>query len=570
MKRLALILLLAGTMQPALADSGSATAAEIESAWLAFDSARGEPSLILGDPQHLSANKVFRTIPEFSEDSIDADKLQLGFDLFHEAQLSKDGSVACASCHVTMLGGVDRNPLPFGIGGARGDFNTPTIFNSALNFRQFWDGRALTLQEQSLGPIESPMEMDHDLDSVVATLQGLPEYANAFERLYHDGVTPANLGDAIAYYETMNFTGMDSPFLRQLRGEQQSLNPRAQRGQQRFVEVGCASCHNGVNLGGNSYQQLGTAQSFYGGTRRAREADAGVFTRSGREQDRHVFKVPGLHNVASTGPWFHDGSVTSLQQAIDLMARHQSGRYLDNRDIDDIAAFLRTLGDTQTVIGDCTAVGNYAVSMDCDARLVEASPAQTTSTSLSPLPDAEELAQQHEQQYRAAQNNVAQAPARIQNEMERIRRGEVAHYDFLQYEHIEMLRHARALSYPPANIEAAEREALLEQAAELQKEAELYELTIADFLRSHAVASNAKSNFQDLLHILSSEADEATLPRLAWAEQSLLAYHAEPGPQRLTELHSATEALKDIGLDSQRLAELELQLQMLLNDFGSE
>jgi cytochrome c peroxidase len=565
MKKIFLVVLLSGAIQPALGDSNSASQVELESAWLAFANAKGEASLILGDVEHPSANDVFRIIPDVSADSLDEEKLQLGSALFRERRLSRDGSVACTSCHIDMMGGVDRRPVSFGIDGAQGTLNAPTVFNAALNFRQFWDGRALTLQEQALGPIENPAEFGHDLDSVVAVLKSIPDYVSAFDRLYPDGATTANLSDAIAYYETMTFTGLESAFLRQFQQQQEPLSRQALRGQQRFVEVGCASCHNGVNLGGNSYQQLGAAEPWYGIDRPASEADDGLFGRTGREQDQHMFKVPTLHNVALTGPWLHDGSITSLAQAVDQMARHQLGRYLENNDIDDIVAFLRALGDSLGMLGDCSASGSYTIAMDCSVN-PRAKGAKQDAAARVALPDPAVLARRHQEEYSAALNRAAEAPTRIAEEMQRIRSGAVAHYDFLQYEHIEMLRHARALSFPPANIEPEQREAMLSQAAQWQQTAEQYELIIADFLRSQALASSAKANYQDLLRILSAAADEKTLSLLAQAEQSALAFYAQPRTDTQLEFESSTLALLGINLNPQRLEELQLQVRLLLEN----
>lgn len=570
MTRPFLAFMLSTSVLQAFGDTDAVPEAAIEAAWLAFASARGEAALIRGDLEHPSANEVFRVIPVPGADALDTHKLQLGFDLFHDPRLSRDGTVACTSCHISMMGGVDHRPVPIGIGGSEGELNAPTIFNAALNFRQFWDGRALTLQDQALGPIENPIELGHDLDAVVTVLRGIAEYTDAFSRLYPDGITAANLGNAIAYYETMNFTGLSSPFLRQFEQEQSPLSPQARRGQQRFVEVGCAGCHNGVNLGGNSYQQLGVAIPWYDASRTPRESDDGLFGRTGREQDRHVFKVPTLHNVASTGPWFHDGSITSLQQAVDRMARHQSGRYLDNGDIDDIVAFLRALGDSYSMIGDCAASGNYGVVMDCSTSLrgndegqSDAPPARTT------LPKAAVLVGEHAREYAAALQLAASAPWRIEAEMRRIRSGEVAHFDFLQFEHLEMLRHARALKHPPASFEPSRREAALESAAYWQERANRYELSIADFLRAQAVVSSASANYRDLLRKLSVSANAQILALLTGAELSLEIFSADLDPDALVALTDATVALTDLGLESRLVEELQFQVHLLLQHLPS-
>lgn len=558
--------ILMSAIQTAWADGNSASTAEIRAAWLEFNHARGDASLIKGDIDHASANEVFRVIPEVGSDSLEAARLQLGFDLFNERRLSRDGSVACSTCHVGLLGGVDRQPVSFGVGRARGTLNAPTIFNAALNFRQFWDGRSLTLQDQALEPIQNPVEFDHDLPSAVAVLQAIPNYANSFAELYPDGITAANLADAIAYYEIMNFTGVSTPYLRQFDEETSSLSRRAQRGQKRFVEVGCASCHNGVNLGGNSFQKLGTAKAWFDADRPASDADMGLVGRTGREQDRHVFKVPTLHSVANTGPWYHDGSVTSLQQAVDQMARHQSGRYLDNHDIDDIVSFLRALGDSQGMIGDCAAGGRYGVTMDCSVKQRTVSNDQPPQSARPDLPDAEILSDLHSKDYKLALEITSSAPARITIEMQRIRSGEVAHYDFLQYEHIEMLRHARALSFPPAEVDSEMRASMLQQAEQWQAAAAQYELTIADFLRSHAVSLNAKLNYQDLLRAFSLGADEKTQALLVRAEDSVIAYFQQPESETRTRLEDTTRALATLDLNPERYAELQHQVQMLVSN----
>ena len=552
-----------------LAHGDSVTGAEAERAWIEFNNARGSESLIRGDTEHVSAYDVFRVIPDVASGSVDFDKLELGTQLFNDTALSRDGSLSCNTCHIAMIGGVDRQPVSFGIGGARGSLNTPTVFNAALNFRQFWDGRALTLQEQAFGPIENASELGHDLPSLVAKLETIPDYAAAFAAVYRDGVTAANLADAIAYYETMSFTGFSSPFLREFEEGGEPLSAKAQRGKQRFVEVGCASCHNGVNLGGNSYQQLGVAAPWFGEQRPAGDRDNGLFGRTARETDRHVFKVPTLHNVANTGPWLHDGSITSLYQAVDRMAQFQLGRYLDDSDIDDIVAFLRSLGDSLGKIGDCDVSGTYAIAMDCEIRRqVETEtpePDQGNSLALESQTAIEASpGQQHELAYQASIERVQAAPARIEGEMKRLRQGEVAHFDFLQYEHFEMMRHARALSYPPAHFSQQQRKASLARAASLQAGAAQYEITIADFLRAWAVANSALKNYQDLLRGFADGADEKGIDLLARAEQSALNFYHAPEEAAHKALEIATSELQVLAPHPDRFEELRTQQRLLL------
>jgi len=312
-----------------------------DAALQAFLQARGEPAWIGAAAEHPAANEVTRPLP--GRDTLPADpaKSNLGFALFHDPRLSRDGTVTCASCHMGMLGGTDRQRVSRGIGGALGDRNAPTVFNSAFNFRQFWDGRAFNLDEQALGPISNPVEMGHDLDAVLDQLAGDPNYSRQFAAVYPDGVTAANLGNAIAEH-SRDMTRTDSRFNQYLTTGTESLSALEKTGWQRFNDLGCTSCHNGINLGGNSYQRSGNVAAF-AGTGLLAAADPGLFNRTGRETDRQVFKVPSLHNVALTAPYFHDGSVDSLSEAVRQQGRLNAGRELSEADVTAIVAFLNTL-----------------------------------------------------------------------------------------------------------------------------------------------------------------------------------------------------------------------------------
>ena len=336
MKRLSIFLLALGL------PAATIQAAEpLDEAYLAFKNARSEAAWIASGADHPLADSAFRPIPELSSFPSNPAKRDLGFVLFHDARLSRDGTVSCTSCHMGMLGGTDNQALSRGIGGQLGSLNSPTVFNSAFNFRQFWDGRAVTLDEQALGPITNPVEMGHDLESVVSFVSSDANYANQFNEIYPDGVTAANIGNAIAQH-TRDMTRTDSRFNAFLKGERSALNEQEQRGWERFQAVGCASCHNGINLGGNSYQRVSNTMNYFG-SREAKPADDGIYARSGREQDLHVFKTPTLNNVAMTAPYFHDGSVRTLTEAVQQMGELQAGRNLNQGDVTDIVAFLHTL-----------------------------------------------------------------------------------------------------------------------------------------------------------------------------------------------------------------------------------
>ncbi len=322
------------------ANSMYALAQPADADYQAFLKARGEASWINANAEHPAANSAYRPIPPLASFPANTAKRDLGFALFHDTTLSSDGTVACNTCHMGMMGGTDGMTIARGVNGERGTRNTPTIFNAAFNFRQFWDGRAFDLDTQSLEPISNPVEMGHNLESVVANLQNDARYRALFEQAYPDGVTAANLGNALSQH-TKDMTRTDSPFNDYLNDPKNALSEQALRGQERFNAVGCVACHNGINLGGNSYQAV--ASSFNTALQYALPGEQGLAARTGREQDQLVFKVPQLHNVAMTAPYYHDGSVGTLQDAIRRMGNHQSGRVLSDTDVADITAFLASL-----------------------------------------------------------------------------------------------------------------------------------------------------------------------------------------------------------------------------------
>jgi cytochrome c peroxidase len=270
-----------------------------------------------------------------------ADKVALGRRLFFEPRLSRDDTIACAHCHDLARGGTDRLPFSLGIEGRRGDVNAPTVFNSGLNFVQFWDGRAATLEEQAAGPVHNPVEMDADWDQVVAKLSADPSYQQAFDRLYGDGIRGENIVDAIAAFERTLLTP-NSPFDRFLGGDATALGPLELDGYRHFLDYGCASCHQGALIGGNLFQRFGVMDDYFA-DRPAERRDLGRFNVTGREEDRHVFKVPSLRNVAVTPPYFHDASAATLEDAVLIMGRYQLGRELTEQDVRVLVAFLRSL-----------------------------------------------------------------------------------------------------------------------------------------------------------------------------------------------------------------------------------
>lgn len=274
--------------------------------------------------------------------ALDQRRVELGRRLFHEARLSSDGSISCASCHNLTSGGVDRLPHSRGIGGAEGAINAPTVFNSGYNFRQFWDGRAETLEDQVDGPLQNPVEMGGTWPKVIALLSEDSTYGTEFAAVYPDGVQPKNIKDAIATFERSLVTP-NSRFDRFLRGDQDALNENEREGYRLFKRIGCVSCHQGMNIGGNVYQKLGIMEDYFGSRGQVVAADFGRFNVTRREEDRYFFKVPSLRNVAVTAPYLHDGTVQTLRDAVRVMARYQLGVRLEAAEEAAIVAFLYTL-----------------------------------------------------------------------------------------------------------------------------------------------------------------------------------------------------------------------------------
>jgi cytochrome c peroxidase len=270
------------------------------------------------------------------------DKVQLGEMLFLDPILSQDNSISCSSCHSLNKGGADVLPRSIGIGGSKGEINAPTVFNSALNFKQFWDGRAETLEDQVDGPIQNPNEMGSTWKDVMRKLRKSPYYLESFSRFYSDGIQPQNVRDVIAEFEKSLVTP-NSRFDRYLQGNHNALTTEEQHGYALFKEYGCSSCHQGTNIGGNLFEKFGVMRDYFADRGEITKADFGRFNVTGDETDKYVFKVPSLRNVAITAPYFHDGTADSLEEAVRVMSVYQLGRSLPDEDIEDIVKFLKTL-----------------------------------------------------------------------------------------------------------------------------------------------------------------------------------------------------------------------------------
>lgn len=270
-------------------------------------------------------------------------EVALGDQLFHEVRLSADNSISCASCHSLSLGGTDRLPRSFGVGGAEGVINTPTVFNSGFQLAQFWDGRASSLEEQIDGPIHNPVEMKTNWSQVIAKLKQDTQLVTTFDQLYADGMTADTIRRAIASFERSLIT-MNAPFDQWLQGNPFILNNQVLSGYAAFKRYGCIACHQGRNVGGNLFQRMGAMGDYFAdrGTP-ITEADLGRFNVTGDQDDRHYFKVPSLRLAVLTPPYFHDGTANSLEEAIEEMGRYQLGLKLSDPDIQAIIAFLHSL-----------------------------------------------------------------------------------------------------------------------------------------------------------------------------------------------------------------------------------
>ncbi len=268
---------------------------------------------------------------------------RLGQRLFFDPKLSKDGKISCASCHSLQEGGDDGLVRSRGIDGKEGRVNAPTVLNAALNIAQFWDGRAATLEQQVDGPVTDSREMGATWEGLLQRLKDDADYAREFT-VFPDGITKANVQKAIAEFERGLITS-GNRFDRWLSGDDSALTSEELDGYRTFKAVGCPACHQGRNVGGNMYQRFGVMGDYFADRGNVTEADFGRFNVTKRTEDKFFFRVPSLRNVEHTAPYFHDGSAETLRDAVTVMARYQLGRTLDEAELSDIVAFLRTLSD---------------------------------------------------------------------------------------------------------------------------------------------------------------------------------------------------------------------------------
>ncbi len=265
--------------------------------------------------------------------------IALGRMLYYEPRLSKSQTISCNSCHDLAKYGVDHQPTSDGHKGQKGDRNAPTVFNAAAHFAQFWDGRAPDVEAQAKGPVLNPVEMAMPGEKrVVIVLESMPEYMDLFRKAFPGEPKPVsydNMATAIGAFERRLMTPSRWDAL--LNGDEKALTQEELVGLRTFLDTGCQACHHGALLGGTSFQKLGASKPY------TRSADPGRFKLTKNDADRRVFKVPSLRNIAETAPYFHDGGVASLDEAVRQMAEYQLGKTLTPAETKQIVDFLRVL-----------------------------------------------------------------------------------------------------------------------------------------------------------------------------------------------------------------------------------
>jgi cytochrome c peroxidase len=291
-----------------------------------------------------AALEVIQPIPDKMPGSENDTKalVTLGEKLYFEKKLSMNNSQSCNSCHMVDKGrgGVDNEPTSPGAFGKRGGRNSPTTLNAGFQFAQFWDGRAATLEDQAKGPVLNPIEMAMpSADVVIERLNADKNYVKLFKSAFPKDDQPINYDNyakAVGAFERTLVT--HDRFDDFLKGSDKALNAAELTGLKAFLETGCTTCHNGPVIGGNSFMKLGLVNPYP-------SEDKGREEVTKEADDHHKFKVPMLRNIAITGPYFHDGSIKTLGEAVEKMAWHQLGQKLEKDKVDSITAFLGSLTD---------------------------------------------------------------------------------------------------------------------------------------------------------------------------------------------------------------------------------
>lgn len=291
------------------------------------------------DKSDLGFFKVLPAKYESQANPITEAKVTLGRTLYYETRLSAGQDISCNSCHMLDKFGVDNEPTSPGHKGQRGGRNSPTVYNAAGHTAQFWDGRAATVEDQAKGPILNPIEMAMaDAPAVIKVLKSIPGYEPLFKAAFPDDKDPFtydNVANAIGAFERQLTT--PSRWDKFLAGEENALTDLEKAGFARFAKLGCPTCHNGSNVGGHLFQKLGLVNAW------PDESDLGRYEITKNDSDKMFFRVPSLRNVAMTGPYFHKGQITTLEEVVRKMAWHQLGQKLEDNDVTELVAFLKSL-----------------------------------------------------------------------------------------------------------------------------------------------------------------------------------------------------------------------------------
>jgi len=280
------------------------------------------------------------------------EKVELGRLLYLDPRFSSTGTVSCNSCHNVMLGGEDNRAVSMGVHGQTGGRSAPTVWNSGFSSSQFWDGRAATLEDQAKGPVTNPIEMGmNELEEAMNRVRDIPGYRPYFERAFpgKDPMTVDNAAKAVAAYERTLITP-DSAYDRYVKGDKQAMSEQQVRGMNTFADAGCTACHSGPAFNGPAmapgtgfFMKFPTfADNDYVKKYQLTD-DTGRFTVTGKEADKSMWKVPTLRNIALTAPYFHNGAVGTLDEAVRVMARVQLNKDLTNEQVADIVVFLSAL-----------------------------------------------------------------------------------------------------------------------------------------------------------------------------------------------------------------------------------
>ncbi len=283
--------------------------------------------------------------PAPADNPTTAAKVELGRSLFFDPRLSSTGTVSCNSCHNVMLGGEDNRPVAMGVHGKTGGRSAPTVWNSAFNSSQFWDGRAKSLEEQALGPITNPIEMGLKNHTVaINRVRAIKAYTPMFKKAFggKNPVTIDNVAKAIAAYERTLITP-NSPYDRYVKGDKSALSAQQVKGMKAFAELGCSGCHSGPAFSGPAMAPgTGFFMKFptYSKNEYVKKYD--LMADKGRG-DKHEWKVPTLRNIALTAPYFHNGKVDTLEEAVRVMARTQLNKKLTHAQVEELVAFLQAL-----------------------------------------------------------------------------------------------------------------------------------------------------------------------------------------------------------------------------------